>query len=294
MRCTTNAACAATYAQFSTLEYDEVRTRIRLLDSIKGGQYKLLYVAPERVRSCRLSSRRWLERWGVARLLAVDEAHCISEWGHDFRPDYARIGQARKALGMPPCIALTATATDLVRRDIADQLDLREPKQFVTGFDRPNLSYHVVEARKDHDKLMALADAFARAPGPAIVYASSRARCEAVGQFLRHELRRPSAVYHAGLTREERTAAQESFMDGDVEIVVATNAFGMGVDKANVRTVVHFTCPAPWKPTTRRRAAPAATATPRAASCCTRPAIVGSRKCSSRTNTPRRGRLPRL
>ncbi len=221
----------------STLDPSEQRARLL---EIEGGRYDLVYVAPERFRS-----GRFVEAMARIRpaLLAVDEAHCISEWGHDFRPDYARIGQARRALGMPPCIALTATATDLVRRDIADQLDLREPRQFVTGFDRPNLSYHVVEARKDHDKLTALAEALARAPGPAIVYASSRARCETIGQFLRHDLKRPSAVYHAGLSREDRTAAQESFMDGDVEVVVATNAFGMGVDKADVRSVVHYNLP---------------------------------------------------
>src|SRR6516165_8447382 len=129
----------------STLDPAEQRARIL---EIEAGQYDIVYVAPERFRSSRFVA-------AMARvqptLLAVDEAHCISEWGHDFRPDYSRIGQARRRLGAPACIALTATATDLVRRDIADQLDLRDPAQFVTGFDRPNLRYAAIEARRDSD-----------------------------------------------------------------------------------------------------------------------------------------------
>src|SRR4051794_5132542 len=179
----------------STLDPAEQKAR---LVEIEAGQYDLVYVAPERFRS-----PRFVETMARVRpaLLAVDEAHCISEWGHDFRPDYAKIGQARRRLGSPARIALTATATDLLRRDIADPLDLRDPAQFVTGFDRPNLSYSVVEARKDADKLAAVAEALERNPGPAIVYASSRARCEAVGKYLEETLRRPAVVYHAGLTR---------------------------------------------------------------------------------------------
>src|SRR4051794_377242 len=221
----------------STLDPAEQRARIQ---EVEAGRYDLVYVAPERFRS-----PRFVETMARVRpaLLAVDEAHCISEWGHDFRPDYAKIGLARKRLGSPACIALTATATDLVRRDIADQLDLRDPAQFVTGFDRPNLGYAVIEARRDADKLVALAELLDQNPGPAIIYASSRARCESVGQFLERELRRSVAVYHAGLTRDERTAAQERFMGGEADVVVATNAFGMGVDKADIRSVVHFNMP---------------------------------------------------
>ncbi len=138
---------------------------------------------------------------------------------------------------------LTATATDLVRRDIADQLDLQDPAQFVTGFDRPNLGYAVVEARRDADKLVALAHTLEENRGPSVIYASSRARCESVGQFLETHLNRSVAIYHAGLTREERNLAQDRFMSGEAEIVVATNAFGMGVDKANIRSVIHFNMP---------------------------------------------------
>lgn len=221
----------------STLEPEEQRARLL---EIEAGRYELVYVAPERFRS-----GRFLEAMRRVRpaLLAVDEAHCISEWGHDFRPDYARLGQARRALGMPPCIALTATATDLVRRDIADQLDLHDPAQFVTGFDRPNLSYHALEARKDADKLQALGEILKRNPGASVVYASSRKRCEEVGRHIEVVLRRSVAIYHAGLGREERAEAQDRFMSGRAEIVVATNAFGMGVDKADIRSVIHYNMP---------------------------------------------------
>lgn len=221
----------------STLDPNEQFARIL---EIEAGRYDLVYVAPERFRS-----QRFLDVMARIKpaLLAVDEAHCISEWGHDFRPDYAKIGKIRRRLGFPPCIALTATATDLVRRDIAEQLDLQDPAQFVTGFDRPNLSYSVIEARRDAEKLAELADILDQTPGPAIIYASSRNRCEMIGTHLERELKRSAVVYHAGLSREERTSAQERFMRGEVQTVVATNAFGMGVDKADIRSVIHFNLP---------------------------------------------------
>src|SRR5580704_11204889 len=156
----------------STLDPAEQRTRIL---EIEAGHYDLVYVAPERFRSPRFVAAMAKVR---PALLAVDEAHCISEWGHDFRPDYARIGLARRQVGSPPCIALTATATDIVRRDIADQLDLRDHAQFVTGFDRPNLSYAVLDARREAEKLAAVAEILDQSPGSSIIYASSRARCE--------------------------------------------------------------------------------------------------------------------
>src|SRR5437764_4217281 len=156
----------------STLDPAEQRARVM---EVEAGRYDLVYVAPERFRS-----GRFVETMARVRpaLLAVDEAHCISEWGHDFRPDYARIGLARKRLGSPPCIALTATATDMVRRDIADQLDLQDPSIFVTGFDRPNLTYAAVDARREADKHAALVKILDVNHVPAIVYASSRKGCE--------------------------------------------------------------------------------------------------------------------
>ncbi|MEW4567784.1 RecQ family ATP-dependent DNA helicase [Tautonia sp. JC769] len=221
----------------STLDPGEQHARLM---EAEAGRYDLLYVAPERFRSGRFVEIMARMR---PRLLAIDEAHCISEWGHDFRPDYARLGLARRKLGMPPCIALTATATDLVRRDIAEQLDLREPAQFVTGFDRPNLAYAVVEARRDADKFDELSALLRRTRGSVVVYASSRKRCETIAEHVRFDLRRSVVAYHAGLDREQRHAAQESFMSGDVDVIVATNAFGMGVDKPDIRAVVHFNLP---------------------------------------------------
>ncbi len=221
----------------STLDPGEQAIRLQLAES---GQLDLLYVAPERFRS-----GRFLDAMRRARLnlLAVDEAHCISEWGHDFRPDYTRLGAARHALGMPPCIALTATATDVVRRDVAAQLDLRDPASFVTGFDRENLNYRVIESRQSPDRLGILRDILTENPGPAIVYASSRRRCEEIADFLERATERRVVVYHAGLPREDRTASQEAFMTDDADTVVATNAFGMGVDKPDIRAVVHANMP---------------------------------------------------
>ena len=221
----------------SSLDLDEQRDRIL---EIEAGLYDLVYVAPERFRSGRfLEALRKIQ----PSLLAVDEAHCISQWGHDFRPDYAKIGSARVQIGSPPCIALTATATDLVRRDIIQQLGLSDPAQFVTGFDRPNLLYAVEDTRTDVLKLEAVTGILERNRGSSIIYASSRKKCEEIAFFIQNELRRTAAVYHAGLAREERSRAQDQFMNGDVEVVVATNAFGMGVDKPNIRSVVHFSIP---------------------------------------------------
>jgi ATP-dependent DNA helicase RecQ len=221
----------------STLDPAEQRAR---MTEVEAGRHRLVYVAPERLRSPRFLAMMARLR---PSLLAVDEAHCISEWGHDFRPDYARLGVARRKLGSPPCIALTATATDAVRRDIADQLGFRDPELFITGFDRPNLRFAVIEAGKEEAKLQELKRELDQNPGPAIVYTSSRARSEAVASFLRAELRRETVVYHAGMTRDQRTAAQDRFMSGEAELVVATNAFGMGVDKADIRSVIHFNMP---------------------------------------------------
>jgi ATP-dependent DNA helicase RecQ len=210
------------------------------LGGLAAGRYDLVYVVPERFRS-----QRFLQSVGAAnlRLLAVDEAHCISEWGHDFRPDYTRLGRFRAQLGNPPTIALTATATDTVRRDIVEQLALKSPRTMITGFGRPNLSYIVEtpsgQARKDAALLRFLKDN----PGSGIVYASTRKRCEEVAETISAGSGRRAAVYHAGMMSEDRRTAQEAFMQGRREIVVATNAFGMGIDKADVRFVIHYNMP---------------------------------------------------
>jgi len=221
----------------STLSMAEQHAR---LDNIAVGKYRLVYVVPERFRSS-----RFLEAVRAAglNLLAVDEAHCISEWGHDFRPDYARLGNFRRILGNPVTIALTATATDAVRRDIIEQLNLDEPRTFITGFARPNLFYEVKSVRSDRLKSEALVELIKRTPGSGIVYASSRRRTEEVSELINRMTNRKTVAYHAGMLPDRRRTAQEEFMSGGVDIVVATTAFGMGIDKADVRFVVHYNLP---------------------------------------------------
>ena len=220
----------------STLTANEVADR---LARAQRGEVKLLYVAPERFDFGGTAER--VARMGVS-LLAVDEAHCISEWGHDFRPSYLRMAQVRVRLGNPPTIALTATATPEVRRDIAKQLKLADPQTVITGFDRKNLSYHVVATRTDDDKDAALVRAIRDARGLAVVYASTRRAVERVALVL-DRARIPSVAYHAGLDDRHRHEVQDAFMREDVRAIVATNAFGMGIDKPNVRLVIHHAMP---------------------------------------------------
>ncbi|MEN6556648.1 MAG: ATP-dependent DNA helicase RecQ [Thermoguttaceae bacterium] len=221
----------------STLSAAEQYAR---LDRVAAGEFRLVYVAPERFRSGRFLEA--VRSTGV-RLLAVDEAHCISEWGHDFRPDYARLGYFRRQLNRPPTLALTATATDQVRRDIVEQLDLREPRTFITGFARPNLFYEVQSPSSERQKPDLLVQFLRQTPGCGIIYASTRKRVEEVAGWVQERLRRRLVVYHAGLLPDQRRDAQERFMDGRCEIIVATNAFGMGIDKPDVRFVVHYNVP---------------------------------------------------
>src|SRR5689334_24046771 len=203
------------------------------------GELKLLYVAPERFDFGNTADR--LREMGVS-LLAVDEAHCISEWGHDFRPSYLRMRSVRERLGDPVTIALTATATPEVRDDIALQLDLRDPERIDTGFDRQNLHYHVMAVKNDAETDAALAQVLDRNPGQAIVYASTRKAVERV-QAVLERARIASVAYHAGLDDAHRHEVQDAFMREDVRAIVATNAFGMGIDKPNVRLVVHHAMP---------------------------------------------------
>jgi len=212
-----------------------------VLARARGGQLRLLYVAPER-----FSSPGFLEaiREVPIGLFVVDEAHCVSQWGHDFRPDYFRLADAARWLGARAIVASTATATPEVARDIVARLGLRDPVRVATGFDRPNLSFAVVPCATTADKHARLAGVLADAEArPAIVYAGTRKACEALAQRLGAQLELEVLAYHAGLGRAERAAVQRRFMDGEVEIVVATNAFGMGVDKADVRTVAHAVVP---------------------------------------------------
>ncbi|MFI5246475.1 MAG: RecQ family ATP-dependent DNA helicase, partial [Gemmatimonadales bacterium] len=203
------------------------------------GEIKLLYVAPERFDFGSAAER--IAAMGVS-LLAVDEAHCISEWGHDFRPSYRRVRDIRDKLGSPPTIALTATATPEVRRDIARVLALHDPEVVLTGFDRPNLRWHVVRTKNDAEKDGTLAQVLARHEGVAIVYAATRKTVDRVAQVLSRAGIRAEA-YHAGLDDARRRDVQDAFMSEQVRAIVATNAFGMGIDKRNVRLVVHHAMP---------------------------------------------------
>jgi ATP-dependent DNA helicase RecQ len=220
----------------STLTAGEISHRMA---SVTRGEVKLLYVAPERFDFGTTADR--LRDVGVS-LLAVDEAHCISEWGHDFRPSYLRVAQVREKLGWPPAVALTATATPHVREDIVRQLRLENAETIITGFDRTNLHYHVVPTRTDADKDDALIDILRKHEGVAIVYASTRRNVEKVARTLENAGIR-AAAYHAGLDDGHRHEVQESFMNEDVRVIVATNAFGMGIDKPNVRVVIHHAMP---------------------------------------------------
>ncbi len=218
------------------------------LREIEAGECKLVLAAPERFASG--AFRAALARVEVA-LFVVDEAHCVAEWGHDFRPDYLRLHDAISSLrapggGRPAVMAATATATPRVAQEIAARLELHEPVSIRSGFDRPNLTFDVVSvegkgavARKWAALLHVLADADAR---PAIVYCGTRKDTDAVRERLVEE-GMTAVAYHAGMSPDDRRASQDAFMDGRAEVVVATNAFGMGVDKADVRTVAHWALP---------------------------------------------------
>jgi RecQ family ATP-dependent DNA helicase len=220
----------------STLSYADVADRFARAGR---GELRLLYVAPERFDGGSAADR--LRAAGVS-LLAVDEAHCISEWGHDFRPSYRRVRAIRAALGDPPTVALTATATPAVRQDIAEQLGLRDPETVVTGFDRRNLHYHVIRTRNDAEKDATLIDLLRSHPGQAVVYATTRKAVDRIAAAVSAAGVRVRG-YHGGQEDDERRAAQDDFMHERVRAIVATNAFGMGIDKANVRLVVHHTMP---------------------------------------------------
>ncbi len=203
----------------------------------QAGQVRLLYVAPERVAMP--GFRRFLETLDL-RLIAIDEAHCISEWGHDFRPDYRTLSDLRTLFPDTPVMALTATATERVRQDIVDQLRLGDAPQFVSGFDRPNLTYTVRPQTGTPAALRELLDE--RRGQPAIVYCFSRKETEELAEYMTAH-GHPAVAYHAGLDAATRRLTQERFIDGAVPIVAATIAFGMGIDKPDIRLVVHYALP---------------------------------------------------
>jgi len=208
------------------------------LDAAAAGKYKLLYIAPERLNSFRFINL--LRELDIA-MVAVDEAHCVSHWGHDFRPSYLNIAQIVERLNKKVILtAFTATATPQVKRDISIQLKMNKPLIYTSGFDRPNLSFKI---RKGIDKDQFLKDYLkVNSDQPGIIYAATRKEVNRIYQLL-NKLDYQVARYHAGLSDQERTEAQEDFIYDKVKIVVATNAFGMGIDKSNVRFVIHYNMP---------------------------------------------------
>jgi ATP-dependent DNA helicase RecQ len=228
----------AAAALTSAASPDEQR---EILDGLRAGLYVLVYVAPERFRSPRFVDA--LAQLGDRlALVAIDEAHCISEWGHDFRPDYRRLGEAVRRLRPPRLAAFTATATPEVRRDIAEQLGMAEPRIHVRGFDRPNL-YYAVEPVAEAGKSDRLAELVRlRDGGVALVYAATRKNAEKHAEALARAGMRVR-VYHAGLADDRRETVQDAFMAGKLDAIVATNAFGMGVDKGDIGLVVHADLP---------------------------------------------------
>src|SRR4051794_19043672 len=209
--------------------------RREALEELAEGELEFLFLSPEQ-----FSKEEVLADVTAAQpsLFVVDEAHCISEWGHDFRPDYLKLGAVAEAIGRPPILALTATASPPVREEIVERLLMRSPEVLVRGFDRPGIWLGVERFHTDHAKHQALLERVAAEPKPGIVYAATRRMAEQLAsELVEHGV--SALSYHGGMRRRKRVQAQEAFMGDEIEVVVATTAFGMAVDKPNVRFVFH-------------------------------------------------------
>jgi len=220
----------------SSISPDEARNRIQ---AVRQGGYKLLYIAPER-----FCNQEFLDALKDIRveLFAVDEAHCISQWGHDFRPSYLKLREAVRAAGDPPVMALTATATPEVREDIIRQLGLADPEVVITGFGRPNLQFGVIRTHEGQKTRYALDAVQSARGGKGIIYVGTRARVDDLVQvLLDNDIE--AVAYHAGMEGEERKWVQNKFLTDQVQVIVATNAFGLGIDKPDIRFVIHYDMP---------------------------------------------------
>ncbi len=212
---------------------------LRIRRACMEGRLKLLYISPEKL----VAEANYFLRDIHVSFFAIDEAHCISQWGHDFRPEYTQLGILRSFFPQTPVIALTATADKLTREDIVKQLHLREPRIFLSSFDRPNLNLTVKRGYQSKEKNKAILEFIARHRGESgIIYCMSRKNTENVAQMLQKNGIR-TAIYHAGLEAEKRNRAQDDFINDRVQVVCATVAFGMGIDKSNVRWVIHYNLP---------------------------------------------------
>jgi ATP-dependent DNA helicase RecQ len=216
------------------------KDRRRIFDELASGDLEFLFVAPEQLSNDQ--TRAELAR-SKPSLFVVDEAHCISEWGHDFRPEYLRLGAAVEDLGRPPVLALTATASPVVREEIVERLGLRDPAIIVRGFDRPSLWLEVQHCRTEREKEDALLAAVPRLSFPGIVYVATRKQTTDVAQLLHERAGLRTNAYHGGMHAAERHRAQEQFMADEIDVMVATTAFGMGIDKPDVRFVIHYDVP---------------------------------------------------
>ena len=224
-------------ATFINSSLSATETRLRV-DDIKNNRYKLIYIAPERFYSQEFLQ---LIKNLTVSLFAIDEAHCISEWGHDFRPSYLKLKEIIKLVGQPPVLAVTATATPEVREDIIKQLELKEPTTIVTGFNRPNLKFSVIRA-SEAQKYSEILNITQQIDGAGIIYAGTRQKVETLLEYLLANGVEASA-YHAGMEPNDRKAIQNDFMIGKTRIIIATNAFGLGINKSDIRFVLHFDMP---------------------------------------------------
>ncbi len=227
---------AATFVN-STLSFWEVEQRFV---NARNGMYKLFYCSPERLKTDLF--RAELEKLNI-KIIAIDEAHCISQWGHDFRPSYRDIRPSLEPIAdTATWVALTATATPEVRDDIIQNLELKDPNIVSKGFARPNLKWWVIQSNKKDEKLL---NAVHRAAGrgSGLIYGGTRRNCERLADLIHRKMGIETAAYHAGFESEERNRIQENWINGDIPLVVATNAFGMGIDKADCRYVIHYEMP---------------------------------------------------
>lgn len=225
-------------AALNSLMPEAEQQRVKLM--AERGKLKLLYISPERL----MAEINWfLPRLDLS-LIAIDEAHCVSHWGHDFRPEYTQLAILKERFPKVPVVALTATADKITRQDIVEQLKLTDPQIFISSFDRPNLSLTVRRGMNKREKMSAIARFIRQRPGTSgIIYCMKRDDTVELASELTYRMHIPAIAYHAGLPTAERTRAQEDFINDRVSVVCATVAFGMGIDKSNVRWVIHFNMP---------------------------------------------------